>query len=212
MVRNRERTAAGLCRQCAKPSELGQILCLAHRKVRPNSSRHSLPNPVRSALIAHRKQQEQQAGDRRAQIQREFIERHFHLIRDERSQKILKLRYGYTEAECQTLEQIGSRFGVTRERIRQIQQVAEETIYMLTIEKDIPIPAPTQTSEISKEVRETLLIMEVGDSFVLPFTNKQRNTIGHIARSMDRLITTRKIDDQLRVWLVSKQREAEEAA
>jgi RNA polymerase primary sigma factor len=42
----------------------------------------------------------------------------------EREQKILALRFGMTDAGEQTLEQVGTVFSVTRERIRQIEAKA----------------------------------------------------------------------------------------
>ncbi len=43
---------------------------------------------------------------------------------DAREQKILRYRFGLGDDEEQTLEEIGVKFGVTRERIRQIQEEA----------------------------------------------------------------------------------------
>jgi RNA polymerase primary sigma factor len=43
---------------------------------------------------------------------------------DSREQGILEARFGLKEAEGQTLDEIGKTFGVTRERIRQIQEAA----------------------------------------------------------------------------------------
>jgi len=43
---------------------------------------------------------------------------------DEREQKILSARFGLDGNDEQTLEEIGQEFGVTRERIRQIQEIA----------------------------------------------------------------------------------------
>ncbi|PRD20560.1 UNVERIFIED_CONTAM: rpoD [Trichonephila clavipes] len=40
---------------------------------------------------------------------------------DERSREIILLRFGLTDKEAMTLEEIGQHFGVTRERIRQIE-------------------------------------------------------------------------------------------
>jgi RNA polymerase primary sigma factor len=50
----------------------------------------------------------------------EMISRHFDGL-SEVEQKILTLRFGLNDSEPQTLEIIGQRFGVTRERIRQIE-------------------------------------------------------------------------------------------
>jgi len=43
---------------------------------------------------------------------------------DERERDILELRFGLTGEEPRTLEEVGERFGLTRERIRQIEQRA----------------------------------------------------------------------------------------
>ncbi|WP_025745637.1 sigma-70 family RNA polymerase sigma factor [Kallotenue papyrolyticum] len=43
------------------------------------------------------------------------------LTLSEREREVLILRYGLAEEECRTLEEIGNRLGVTRERIRQIE-------------------------------------------------------------------------------------------
>ncbi len=41
-----------------------------------------------------------------------------------REQEILRNRFGLDGEDEQTLEEIGQKFGVTRERIRQIQEIA----------------------------------------------------------------------------------------
>lgn len=43
---------------------------------------------------------------------------------DEREQTILRYRFGLDGGSERTLEEVGERFGVTRERIRQIQNLA----------------------------------------------------------------------------------------
>lgn len=52
-----------------------------------------------------------------------IVNRHWHLL-DDREQEILSHRFGLNGAECMTLDVLGSRFGLTRERIRQIQNRA----------------------------------------------------------------------------------------
>jgi RNA polymerase primary sigma factor len=42
----------------------------------------------------------------------------------ERESEILKLRFGLEDGDGRTLEEVGEHFGVTRERIRQIQEQA----------------------------------------------------------------------------------------
>ena len=41
---------------------------------------------------------------------------------EERERDVLMLRYGLLDGTCHTLEDIGERHGVTRERIRQIEK------------------------------------------------------------------------------------------
>ena len=45
-----------------------------------------------------------------------------------REQKILEMRFGLTDGVAHTLEEVGQEFGVTRERIRQIEAKALEKI------------------------------------------------------------------------------------
>ena len=45
-----------------------------------------------------------------------------------REQKILQLRFGTEDGVSHTLEEVGEEFGVTRERIRQIEAKALEKI------------------------------------------------------------------------------------
>jgi len=57
----------------------------------------------------------------------EMISRHFDCL-NESEQKILTLRFGLNDSEPQTLDTIGQQFGVTRERIRQIEAKSLEKL------------------------------------------------------------------------------------
>lgn len=57
----------------------------------------------------------------------ELINRHFHKL-SEHEQRILTLRFGLDDNEPLTLDNIGTQFGVTRERIRQIEAKSLEKL------------------------------------------------------------------------------------
>ena len=42
----------------------------------------------------------------------------------DRERRVLELRFGLDDGRCRTLEEVGKEFGVTRERIRQIEAKA----------------------------------------------------------------------------------------
>lgn len=58
-----------------------------------------------------------------ASMLREQIEEVLHKL-PERERKIIQLRYGLKDGRYRTLEEVGVEFGITRERIRQIEAVA----------------------------------------------------------------------------------------
>ncbi|MEK7651843.1 MAG: sigma-70 family RNA polymerase sigma factor [Patescibacteria group bacterium] len=59
------------------------------------------------------------------QILKEYVQEILHDL-DPREQKILKMRFGLEDGVTHTLEEVGEEFGVTRERIRQIEAKALE--------------------------------------------------------------------------------------
>lgn len=56
-----------------------------------------------------------------------------------REREILALRFGLVDGKERTLEEVGERFGVTRERIRQIQEEALKTIRKTMQKRDQPV-------------------------------------------------------------------------
>jgi len=56
----------------------------------------------------------------------------------EREREILAMRFGLHDGKERTLEEVGERFGVTRERIRQIQEQALKTIRTTMEKRDRP--------------------------------------------------------------------------
>ena len=64
-----------------------------------------------------------------AEISRKLLHEHIHEILDdlsEKERKIIEMRYGLVDNISYTLEQVGKQFGVTRERIRQIESKVHE--------------------------------------------------------------------------------------
>ncbi|HLX69133.1 MAG TPA: sigma-70 family RNA polymerase sigma factor [Verrucomicrobiae bacterium] len=56
-----------------------------------------------------------------------------------REREILAMRFGLVDGQERTLEEVGERFGVTRERIRQIQEEALKTIRKTMEKRDQPV-------------------------------------------------------------------------
>ena len=61
---------------------------------------------------------------------------------DDRETRIIGARFGLNGQKPRTLEEIGLEFGVTRERIRQLQNVALAKMRKSLLKKDRPLPAP----------------------------------------------------------------------
>lgn len=198
LARNDERRAKGLCIQCCQPSEIKRCgKCAGSQRTMREIHSQSV----------ERHAAEQQAKDNQCRLEREFINRHLHLITNQRGREILTLRYGYTNDECMTLEEVGVKYGITRERVRQIQSDQEEIITLFTIEKDIPVPGFGRSNPVLDEMRDTLRSMEPGDSFCAAENQQLQTAIGNIAKQLNLVVTTRKLpDNKRRVWLVAKSR------
>lgn len=67
---------------------------------------------------------------------------------DERERRIIDERFGLTGKKALTLEEVGREFGVTRERIRQLQNSALSKMRRVLRKKEKPLPKPIN-SELS---------------------------------------------------------------
>ncbi|MGA0899954.1 MAG: sigma-70 family RNA polymerase sigma factor [Luteolibacter sp.] len=63
-------------------------------------------------------------------------------VLDERERKIIDERFGLDGRKAMTLEEVGREFGVTRERIRQLQNAALNKMKRALPKKQKPMPAP----------------------------------------------------------------------
>ncbi|MDX1681415.1 MAG: RNA polymerase sigma factor RpoD/SigA [Akkermansiaceae bacterium] len=63
-------------------------------------------------------------------------------VLDERERKIIDERFGLDGRKAMTLEEVGREFGVTRERIRQLQNAALGKMKRALRKKEKPLPAP----------------------------------------------------------------------
>jgi RNA polymerase primary sigma factor len=61
-------------------------------------------------------------------------------VLDDREHRIIGARFGLNGKKAMTLEEVGREFGVTRERIRQLQNVALEKMRKALRKKEKPIP------------------------------------------------------------------------
>jgi RNA polymerase primary sigma factor len=63
-------------------------------------------------------------------------------VLDDREHRIIHARFGLNDKRPMTLEEVGREFGVTRERIRQLQNVALDKMRKALRKKEKPIPKP----------------------------------------------------------------------
>jgi len=63
-------------------------------------------------------------------------------VLDERERKIIDARFGLGDEKPKTLEEVGQEFGVTRERIRQLQNIALKKLRRALQKKEAPGPRP----------------------------------------------------------------------
>ncbi|MGB0155497.1 MAG: sigma-70 family RNA polymerase sigma factor [Verrucomicrobiales bacterium] len=89
-------------------------------------------------------------GDEKAQTPLELLShKNMHMqlddlldVLDERERKIVDARFGLGGQKPKTLEEVGQEFGVTRERIRQLQNIALKKLRRALQKKEDPAPRP----------------------------------------------------------------------
>ncbi|MEM9017030.1 MAG: RNA polymerase sigma factor RpoD/SigA [Verrucomicrobiota bacterium] len=89
-------------------------------------------------------------GDEKAQTPLELLShKNMHMqlddlleVLDERETKIVVARFGLGGESPKTLEEVGEVFGVTRERIRQLQNIALKKLRRALQKKEAPVPRP----------------------------------------------------------------------
>jgi RNA polymerase primary sigma factor len=129
-VRQTERMLVQRLGREPTPAEVAEELEISTREVREmqrlNQTPISLDKPVGEgddAQIADFIPDDgtEQPFERATQtMQREDVQRALEAL-TERERQVIELRYGLTGQEPLTLEQVGNTFGVTRERVRQIE-------------------------------------------------------------------------------------------
>jgi RNA polymerase primary sigma factor len=70
-------------------------------------------------------------------------------VLDERERKIIDERFGLSGRQALTLEEVGREFGVTRERIRQLQNSALTKMRRALRKKEKPIPKPVMADFVA---------------------------------------------------------------
>jgi RNA polymerase primary sigma factor len=60
-------------------------------------------------------------------------------VLDDRERKIILMRFGLDDGKPKILEEIGKKFGVTRERIRQLQNIALAKLRRALAKREKPI-------------------------------------------------------------------------
>lgn len=110
-------------------------------------------------------------GDDRAQTPHEILShRNMHDqldglldVLDERERKIIDARFGLNGQKPKTLEEVGQEFGVTRERIRQLQNIALKKLRRALQKKEDPGPRPLKGAKGKKGAKAQVLVMAVAE-------------------------------------------------
>ena len=70
-------------------------------------------------------------------------------VLDDRERTIIVQRFGLDGGKPKTLEEMGKKFGVTRERIRQLQNIALAKLRRALSKKEKPIEIPQEIFEFN---------------------------------------------------------------
>lgn len=138
------RIAQGICRRCGERPIIGTktfcLICYAKcGGINSGAPKHPLPGSIRK--IIHKFWRLDRIDKRRATAE-QAIEN----LRDDRMQRVLSLRHGLIDGIDHTLEDVGQELGVTRERVRQIENKAYDILKALGVDvsfrqfKDIQRP------------------------------------------------------------------------
>ncbi|MFE9393292.1 RNA polymerase sigma factor RpoD/SigA [Streptomyces sp. NPDC006784] len=76
----------------------------------------------------------------------------------ERTREIMRLRYGFVDGESWTLDEIGRKLGLTRERIRQLEKRALEQLRTCVYEQPQESGAPRHDVRIVRSGREMIVV------------------------------------------------------
>lgn len=90
------------------------------------------------------------------QIESEQMKYYFSKLKDERTREVLRMRFGFYDNNCMTLEEIGKHFNVTRERIRQIEEKGKKQLKKI-IERESQYPSLTT---YKKEIKPKLPVTQ----------------------------------------------------
>lgn len=78
---------------------------------------------------------------------KDYIKSAVETISDERNRDIISLRFGLEDGEPKTLEQIGAKYGITRERVRQLESKALKILKARLKKKDLDIYTESVVSD-----------------------------------------------------------------
>ncbi|MFE9333759.1 sigma-70 family RNA polymerase sigma factor [Streptomyces sp. NPDC006925] len=102
-----------------------------------------------------------------------------------RTREIIELRFGLVDGECWTLEEIGRKLGLTRERIRQLEKRALEQLRTCVYEQPQEGGAPRHDVKIVRSGREMVVVRSA------PHSRPQRRREKRVGRpGTDRNVDT----------------------